>query len=39
MRGYPLSREKYSSFLADAKLYDDIDLLRDDLDLLYETVR
>ena len=31
-------REKYSSFLADAKRYDDIDLLRDDLDLLHESV-
>ncbi len=32
------SRQKYSSFLADAKRYDDIDLLRDDLDLLHESV-
>ena len=31
-------REKYSSFLDDAKRYDDIDLLRDDLDLLHESV-
>lgn len=31
-------RQKYSSFLTDAKRYDDIDLLRDDLDLLYESV-
>ena len=31
-------REKYSSSLADAKHYDDIDLLRDDLDLLHESV-
>ena len=30
--------EKYSSFLADAKRYDDIDLLHDDLDLLYESL-
>lgn len=32
------SRQKYSSFLADAKRYDDIDFLRDDLDLLHEGV-
>ena len=31
-------RQKYSSFLADAKRYDDMDLLRDDLDLLHESV-
>ena len=31
-------RQKYSSFLADAKRYDDMDLLRDDLDLLRESV-
>ena len=31
-------REKYSSFLADAKRYDDLDLLRDDLDLLHTSV-
>ena len=31
-------REKYLSFLADAKRYDDIDFLRDDLDLLHESV-
>ena len=30
--------QKYSSFLADAKRYDDIDLLRDDLGLLHESV-
>ncbi len=30
--------QKYSSFLADAKRYDDIDLLRDDLDLLHGSV-
>lgn len=30
--------QKYSSFLADAKHYDGIDLLRDDLDLLHESV-
>ena len=30
--------EKYSSFLTDAKRYNDIDLLRDDLDLLHESV-
>ena len=30
--------EKCSSFLADTKRYDDIDLLRDDLDLLHESV-
>ena len=30
--------QKYSSFLADAKRYDDMDLLRDDLDLLHENV-
>ncbi len=30
--------EKYSSFLADAKRYDDMDLLHDDLDLLHESV-
>ena len=29
--------QKYSSFLADAKRYDDIDLLRDDLGLLRES--
>ena len=31
-------RQKYSSFLIDAKRYDDMDLLRDDLDLLHESV-
>ena len=31
-------RQKYSSFLADAKRYDDTNLLRDDLDLLRESV-
>ena len=31
-------RQKYSSFLADAKRYDDIDLLRNNLDLLHESV-
>ena len=30
--------QKYSSFLADAKRYDDMDLLRDDLDSLHESV-
>ncbi len=30
--------QKYSSFLSDAKHYDDIDLLRDGLDLLHESV-
>lgn len=30
--------QKYSSFLIDAKRYDDVDLLRDDLDLLHESV-
>ncbi|MBQ8992204.1 hypothetical protein IJ090_02100 [Candidatus Saccharibacteria bacterium] len=30
--------QKYSSFLVDAKRYDDMDLLRDDLDLLHESV-
>ena len=30
--------KKYSSFLADAKRYDDVDLLRDDLDSLHESV-
>ena len=30
--------QRYSSFLADAKRYNDIDLLRDDLDLLHESV-
>ena len=34
----PEPHQKYSSFLADAKRYDDIDLLRDDLDLLHESV-
>ena len=29
--------QRYSSFLADAKRYDDIDLLRDDLDSLHES--
>ena len=32
------SDERYSSFLVDAKRYDDIDLLRDDLDLLHESL-
>ena len=31
-------RQKYSSFLADAKRYDDMGLLHDDLDLLHESV-
>ena len=31
-------RQKYSSFLIDAKRYDDMDLLRDDLDSLHESV-
>ena len=31
-------RQKYSSFLADAKRYGNIDLLRDDLDSLHESV-
>ena len=31
-------RQKYSSFLVDAKRYDDINLLCDDLDLLHESV-
>ena len=31
-------REKYSSLLVDVKRYDDIDLLRDNLDLLHESV-
>lgn len=32
------SRQKYSPFLADAKRYDDMNFLRDDLDLLHESV-
>lgn len=31
-------KEKYSSFLADAKRYDDLDVLRDDLDLIHESL-
>ena len=31
-------RQKYSSFLADAKRYDDMDLLCDDLGLLHKSV-
>lgn len=31
-------REKYSSFLTCTKRYDDLDLLRDDLDLLHASV-
>lgn len=31
-------REKYTSFFSDAKRYDDLDLLRDDLDLLHASV-
>ena len=31
-------RQKYSSFLIDAKRYDDMDLLRDDVDSLHESV-
>ena len=31
-------RRKYSSFLIDAKRYDDMDLLRDDLESLHESV-
>ncbi len=31
-------RQKYSSFLADAKRYDNLELLRDDLDLLHVSV-
>ena len=31
-------REKYTSFLSDAKRYDDLDLLRDDLGLLHTSV-
>ena len=30
--------QKYSSFLADSKRYDDLELLRDDLDLLHVSV-
>ena len=30
--------QKYSSFLGDTKRYDDVDLLRDDLALLHESV-
>lgn len=32
------SKEKYSSFLVDAKRYDDLDALRDDLDLIHESL-
>lgn len=31
-------RQKYSSFLDDAQRYDDLDLLRDDLDLIHESL-
>ena len=31
-------RQQYSSFLADAKRYDDLDILRDDLDLIHESL-
>lgn len=30
--------EQYSSFLADAKRYDDLDILRDDLDFIQESL-
>ncbi len=30
--------EQYSSLLTDAKRYDDLDLLRDDLDLIHESL-
>ena len=31
-------RQQYSSFLMDAKRYDDLDILRDDLDLIHESL-
>lgn len=32
------SRQQYSSFLMDAKRYDDLDILRDDLNLIHESL-
>ena len=32
------AKEKYSSFLCDAKRYDDLDLLRDDLNLINDSL-